>query len=119
MGRRRSGGDAKQVLRNRANQISGWVLWGLLTGVWCLNDPMGLAPSQPPWATRGEAAVISVCFAAPSVLAVLLFSVPYVRVGHDTVLVQNLLFRHVISRGLIAAVRESVTWPVLVLADAS
>ncbi|MEZ0491781.1 hypothetical protein AB2L28_05965 [Kineococcus sp. TBRC 1896] len=117
MGSRRPGGDATQVLRNRANQISGWVLWVMLTGLWCLNDPMGLAPSHPPTATRGEAVLVSVCFAAASVLAVLVFSVPYVKVGSNRVLVQNPLSCHVLSRGLIVAVREGVMWPVLVLAD--
>ncbi len=66
---------------------------------------------------RGEAVLVSVCFAAASVIAVLVFSVPYVKVGSDTVLVQNPLSRHVLSRGLIAAVREGMMWPVLVLAD--
>ena len=116
MGGRRVGAGV-QVVRNRTNQVCGWLIWVLLTGVWCLNDPMGFVYPEPGWATRLQGLLATVGFAVASMLGVLVFAVPYVGLGSRAVVVQNFLSRRVVPREVIAGVREDGSWPVLRLMD--
>ncbi len=117
MGRHRAGQDAR-VLRNRTNQISGWLGWVLLTVVWCLSDPMGFVYlGEDPWATRSFGTLVTAVIGLGSFLFVLLFAVPYVRLAPGGITVQNFLTRWVIPQAQVAGVEQGTTYPRVTLHD--